>query len=46
MANQTQMQLTDNDVAYLLTLLRNSSQPMTTLQLIDALRGSGRRERG
>jgi len=30
--------LSDEDVAYLLTLLRNSAQPMTTQQLIDALR--------
>lgn len=32
------MMLNDEDVAYLLTLLRNSVQPMTTQQLIDALR--------
>ena len=34
----SQIQLNDEDVAYLLTLLRNASQPMTTQQLIDALR--------
>lgn len=34
----TAVQLTDNDVAYLLTLLRNSSSPLTTQQLVDALR--------
>ena len=32
------IQLNDEDVAYLLTLLRNATQPMTTQQLIDALR--------
>ena len=32
------IQLNDEDVAYLLTLLRNTGQPMTTQQLIDALR--------
>ncbi len=30
--------LNDEDVAYLLTLLRSASQPLTTQQLIDALR--------
>ena len=34
----SQIQLNDEDVALLLTLLRNSTQPMTTQQLIDALR--------
>ncbi len=33
-----QIQLNDEDVALLLTLLRNATQPMTTQQLIDALR--------
>ncbi len=33
-----QIQLRDEDLAYLLTLLRNTSQPLTTQQLIDALR--------
>jgi len=33
-----QIQLRDEDIAYLLTLLRNSTQPLTTQQLIDALR--------
>ncbi len=32
------IQLNDEDVAYLLTLLRNASQPVTTQSLIDALR--------
>ena len=33
-----QIQLRDEDIAYLMTLLRNTSQPLTTQQLIDALR--------
>lgn len=33
-----QIRLSDEDVAFLLTLLRNATQPMTTQQLIDALR--------
>lgn len=32
------IQLTDEDVAYLMNLLRNASQPIATQQLIDALR--------
>jgi hypothetical protein len=32
------VELNDEDVAYLLTLLRNASQPVTTQHLIDALR--------
>jgi len=35
---KTTVQLTDNDIAYLLTLLRNSSSPLTLQQLVDALR--------
>ncbi|CAA9526168.1 MAG: hypothetical protein AVDCRST_MAG73-584 [uncultured Thermomicrobiales bacterium] len=34
----TAIKLNDDDVAYLLTLLRNSPQPLTTQQLIDAFR--------
>jgi hypothetical protein len=37
-ATTTTVQLTDNDIAYLLTLLRNSSSPLTLQQLVDALR--------
>lgn len=33
-----QIRLNDEDVAYLLTLLRNATHPTTTQQLIDALR--------
>ena len=33
-----QIQLNDEDVAFLLTLLRNATAPMATQQLIDALR--------
>jgi hypothetical protein len=32
------LQLTNDDLAFLLTLLRNAITPMTTQQLIDALR--------
>ncbi|MGH2533981.1 MAG: hypothetical protein ACRDJW_16980 [Thermomicrobiales bacterium] len=32
------IELTDEDVTFLLTFLRNSSNPMTTQQLIDVLR--------
>lgn len=35
---QPTVQLTDNDIAYLLTLLRNASTPLTLQQLVDALR--------
>jgi hypothetical protein len=39
MAKQTDtLQLTDADIAYLLNLLRNASSPMTTAELIEALR--------
>ncbi len=34
----TSIKLNDEDVAYLLTLLRNAAQPVTTQRLIDALR--------
>ena len=33
-----EIRLSDEDVAFLLTLLRNSPQPVTTQALIDALR--------
>jgi hypothetical protein len=32
------VQLKDEDVTYLLTVLRNANQPITTQQLINALR--------
>lgn len=35
---ESKIQLNDDDVTYLLTLLRNTTQPLTTQQLIDALR--------
>lgn len=39
MATQTDaLQLMDEDVAYLLTLLRNATSPLTTEQLVEALR--------
>lgn len=36
------VQLSDEDITYLLTFLRNASLPVTTQQLIDALRGRAR----
>ena len=33
-----QVRLSEDDVAYLMNLLRNATQPVTTQQLIDALR--------
>lgn len=35
--------LTDDDVAFLINLLRSSNLPLTTQQLIDALRERGAR---
>ncbi len=40
-AEVSQIQLNDEDVAFLLTLLRNAGQPLTTQELIDALRRQG-----
>jgi len=40
------IQLNDEDLAYLLTLLRNATQPVTTQQLIDALRRHSDQFRG
>jgi hypothetical protein len=37
------IQLTDDDVAFLLNLLRTSNLPITTQHLIDALRERGSR---
>lgn len=39
----TKIELTDEDVAFLLTLLRNAPRPMTTQELIDALRNQAGR---
>ena len=39
MATQTgALQLNDDDVAFLLTLLRNASSPVSTEQLVEALK--------
>ncbi|HLU36880.1 MAG TPA: hypothetical protein VKZ61_14005 [Thermomicrobiales bacterium] len=39
MANQNEsLQLNDADIAFLQNLLRNASAPLTTQELIDALR--------
>ena len=35
------IQLTDDDIAFLINVLRSSGLPMTTQQLIDALRERG-----
>ncbi len=40
MASKT---LSDSDLMYLLTLLRSSDQPMTTEQLVAALKSRGQR---
>lgn len=37
-ANVGRIQLNEDDVAYLLNLLRNATQPVTTQQMIDGLR--------
>lgn len=34
--------LSDSDLMYLLTILRSSDHPMTTQQLVDALKGRSR----
>ena len=38
-----QIELSEEDIAFLLTVLRNSSQPVTTQHLIDALRAQAGR---
>lgn len=38
LARSGNVQLNDDDVAYLMNLLRNATQPIATQQLIDALR--------
>jgi len=38
----TQVQLSDDDVTFLLSVLRNATTPVTTQQLIDALRNRAR----
>ncbi len=40
-AQGSDVQLKDDDVTYLLNLLRNASSPMTTAQLVDALKQRG-----
>ena len=41
-----QVHLNEEDVAYLMNLLRNATQPVTTQQLIDALRRQSDLSRG
>ena len=38
------VKLSDDDVAFLLMILRNSSRPLTTRQLVEALREQSTRE--
>ncbi len=33
-----EVELSDDDITYLMTILRNASQPVTTQQLVEALR--------
>ena len=40
------IRLSDDDVAYLMNVLRSSSQPVTTQQLIDVLRRQSDQQRG
>ena len=40
------IRLSDDDVAFLMNVLRNSSQPVTTQQLIDVLRRQSDQQRG
>jgi hypothetical protein len=38
---QETIQLTDEDIEFIMSLLRNSSSPLSTQDLIDALRSRG-----
>ncbi len=38
------VKLSDDDVAFLLMILRNSSRPLTTSQLVEALREQSTRD--
>ena len=38
------VRLSDDDIAFLLMILRNSGRPLTTGQLVDALREQSTRE--
>ena len=40
------IRLSDDDVAYLMNVLRNATQPVTTQQLIDVLRRQSEQQRG
>ena len=37
-ATKETVRLSDDDIAFLLMILRNSNRPLTTAQLVDALR--------
>jgi len=43
MASSGTIQLSEDDISYLITLLRNSATPLTTAQLVNALRQRGSR---
>lgn len=38
MPSSINVHLSEDDIAYLLTLLRNATTPLTTVQLVDALK--------
>lgn len=40
------IRLSDDDVAYMMNVLRNAAQPVTTQQLIDVLRRQSEQQRG
>ena len=42
-ANGTDVRLSDDDIAFLLMILRNSPRPLTTEQLVQALREQAER---
>lgn len=43
-ASSAEVRLSDDDIAFLLMILRNSSRPLTTVQLVAALREQSTRE--
>ena len=42
MPDQVEIQLSDEDIEFLVSLLRSSASAMTTLQLVEALRARAR----
>ena len=43
---ENQVHLNDEDIAYLMNVLRNATQPVTTQQLIDVLRRQSNQHHG